>query len=120
MLMLIRFHQMLCDFPLHFKLTLAMAFSGLVILADAATELKGWEDVGLKGLLLFAVGYLIRKLEAGQTKHEQDLKDRDAKTLDVILHHTDALRELTVLTKEQTDYFKAVTRDVVNERLKEH
>lgn len=99
------------------------------VIAEAAAELKGWEDLSLKVLLIGAVIYLIRTQSQERKEHKAELHEawdlhkkesdeREAKTTDVMTANTRALSELTKITEEQTTYFKTVTRTIVDERLK--
>lgn len=112
------------------KLTLAAIVGFAAWLADASEQLniKGWEEFGLKGILLACVvtiGKLFleaqkthkAEIQATWEAHKKDVEVREAKLHQCIGDNTQCLRELTTLTKEQTEYFKAVTRNVVNEKL---
>lgn len=114
-----------------FDLKLAMATSiGLfALVAEATTELHGWEDLSLKGLLIGAVVYLIRaqaqdrkehraELAAAWEEHKKDSHDREIKYNNILEANTKVLSDLTRITEEQTTYFKTVTRTIVDERLK--
>ncbi len=113
------------------KLTLAALVGFAAYLADASADLdvKGWEELGLKGILLFAVYYIGKLFLDSQKAHKAEQQDtwaahkadaaaREAKLLAALDASTQTGRELLALTKEQTDYFKAVTRNIVDERLK--
>jgi hypothetical protein len=112
------------------KLTLAAMVGITAWLADTSQELdiKGWEELGLKAILLFAVIFIGRlfldakrehkaEIQATWDAHKKDVEIREAKLQQCIGDNTKCLTELTALTKEQTEYFKAVTRNVVNEKL---
>jgi hypothetical protein len=97
-------------------------------LADTSPDIKGWEESTLKGLLILAVisiGKLFldaqknhkAEIQATWEAHKKDVEIREAKLHQCIGDNTKCLAELTSLTKEQTEYFKAVTRNVVNEKL---
>lgn len=120
--------------PIHeqlFELKIAfVAFIGsLAVIAETATELKGWEDTSLKALLIGAVIYLVRSQSQDRKEHKAELHEawdlhkkesdeREARTTDAMIANTKALAELTKITEEQTTYFKTVTRTIVDERLK--
>lgn len=120
----------LADYATEIKLTIAAAVGFAAWLADASEQLniKGWEEAGLKGLLILAVIFIGRLfLEAQKTHkaeiqatwdvHKKDVEVREAKLHQCIADNTKCLTELTALTREQTDYFKSVTRNLVNEKL---
>ena len=120
--------------PIHEQLfELKIAFVALIgslaVIAETATELKGWEDTSLKVLLIGAVIYLVRSQSQDRKEHKAELHEawdlhkkesdeREAKTTDVMIANTKALAELTKITEEQTTYFKTVTRTIIDERLK--
>jgi len=112
------------------KLTLAALVGFAAWLADASEQLNitGWEEASLKVLLIGAViciGKLFleaqkthkAEIQATWEAHKKDIEIREAKLQQCIGDNTKCLTELSALTKEQTDYFKAVTRTVVNEKL---
>jgi hypothetical protein len=113
----------------HLKLALA-AFVGLVAaVTDAAGDMHGWEDVSLKALLIAALVFIGRLLLQQQREHKiemreaweahkKDSADREERNHHAIANNTQCLAELASLTREQTDYFKAVTRNVVDEKFK--
>jgi hypothetical protein len=116
----------LSSYVTELKLTLAAIIGIAAGAADAidGVSFRGWEDVGLKGLLLFAVIFIGRLfLEANRThkteiaaiwaEHKSDTLKREDKVVAAIEANTKSLAQLTDLTKEQTDYFKTVTRNVV-------
>lgn len=111
------------------KIMFAATIGFFAVIAEAAAELKGWEDLSLKVLLIGAVIYLIRTQSQERKEHKAELHEawdlhkkesdeREAKTTDVMAANTKALSELTKITEEQTTYFKTVTRTIVDERLK--
>lgn len=123
------------------KLTIAALVGYAAWLADASEQLnvQGWEEAGLKGLLILAVIFIGKlfleaqrthkaeiekvwenhKAEIAATKeaHKQAAELRESRLVTCLSENTKCLTELTALTKDQTDYFKAVTRNVVNEKL---
>lgn len=114
---------------LEFKIVMVALISSFALIAESVTELKGWEDISLKVLLIGAVIYLVRsqsqdreehkaELAAAWDAHKKESGEREAKTTDVMVANTKALSELTKITEEQTAYFRTVTRTIVDERLK--
>lgn len=87
------------------------------MLGDIASEAKSWEDVSMKVLLLVAVVFLVRLLLKREAENEAKNADREKRVLDALNRSADSMDELMKLTKEQTDYYKAVTRNIVAERL---
>lgn len=119
----------LSEHLLEIKIALAASLGFFALIAEAATELKGWEDLSLKALLIGAVIYLIRtqaqdrkehkaELHEAWTQQKKESDEREAKSTEVMIANTKALAELTKITEEQTTYFKTVTRTIVDERLK--
>jgi hypothetical protein len=119
---------MLSHLAIELKLTLTALIGFAAWLADTSPYIKGWEESTLKGLLILAVisiGKLFldaqknhkAEIQATWEAHKKDVEIREAKLHQCIGDNTKCLAELTSLTKEQTEYFKAVTRNVVNEKL---
>ena len=105
-----------------------LAIGGLWI-ADESVMPKSYEDVGLKGLLIVAVAYLVRTSAKQQEEHKAEMKEqaethleasgkREDKMTTALTAQTDALNKVAALTQEQTEYFKTVTRGIVDDRLK--
>lgn len=119
---------MLSHLAIELKLTLTALIGFAAWFADTSPDIKGWEESTLKGLLILAVisiGKLFldaqknhkAEIQATWEAHKKDVEIREAKLHQCIGDNTKCLAELTSLTKEQTEYFKAVTRNVVNEKL---
>jgi hypothetical protein len=124
----------------HLKLAAASAVGLAAAGVDVVMDAHGWEDVSLKVMLTLALLFIGRLLLQQQKEHKEELeKVWEAHKHEAInreeLHKHDTLNreeryqraldensaklgELVDLTREQTDYFKAVTRNVVDERLK--
>jgi hypothetical protein len=111
------------------KLALASVVGGIALLADMANEFRGWEDVGLKGILIAAVIFIGRLYLKQQADHKQERKeDWDAHKKDreaaenayrqVMEANSSLLKEIKAATEEQTVYFKTVTRNLVEQHLK--
>lgn len=118
------------------KFVLASSVGLIAAVTDVAADVHGWEDVSLKAILIAAVIFIGRlflqqqqqqreqarehkeELEKTWEAHKQDAEKREVKYCTALDANSKCLTELVVLTREQTDYFKAVTRDVVNEKLK--
>jgi hypothetical protein len=105
------------DWHEHWKAMVASSIAAFAMLADFATEAKGWEDVSMKVLLLVAVVFLVRLVLKQQAEHKADSAAREQRMLEAINRAAEGMEKLTDLTKEQTDYYKAVTRNIVAERL---
>lgn len=124
-----------------FALEIKIACLAVVAIAgEVAGQVKVWEDVGLKALLLVALYLVVREYLSQQTTHKAEIKstwdmhraeikellDQHKKDVELremameesIRSNTEALSILTGLTKEQTDYYKAVTRNIVEEKMK--
>ena len=108
---------LLHDWHEHWKAMVASGVASFAMLADIASEAKGWEDVSLKVLLLVAVVFLVRLLLRQQTEHKLESAAREQRMLDALNRTADGMEALTTLTQEQTDYFKSVVKSVVSERL---
>lgn len=118
------------------KLGLASSVGLIAAVTDVAADPHGWEDLSLKAILIAAVIFIGRlflqqqqqqrdqqhehkaEIEKTWDAHKQDAEKREVKYCTALDANSKCLTELVTLTREQTDYFKAVTRDVVNEKLK--
>jgi len=118
------------------RLGLASSVGLIAAVTDVAADPRGWEDLSLKAILIAAVIFIGRlflqqqqqqreqarehkaELEKTWDAHKQDAEKREVKYCTALDANSKCLTELVILTREQTDYFKAVTRDVVNEKLK--
>lgn len=123
------------------KLTLAALVGIGAWLADTSQELnlKGWEEMGVRGILFAAVVFIGRlflesqkahkaetekiwethkaEIIATKKEHAESAASREQRLVQCLENNAKCLSELTTLTREQTDYFKAVTRNVVSEKL---
>lgn len=98
------------------------------VLADAGTTPGSYEDMTLKTILVIALVFVVRLLLKQQEEHKAErAKDaethltaataREEKMLTAMQRQSDAMERVAELTQEQTDYFKTVTRGLVDERL---
>lgn len=115
-------------FAFELKLVIVSLLGAIALVADGLADFKNWEDFGLKTILGAAVLYIGRIFLQQQKDHKAELlslwQEHKAESLSresagkaALDANTKALCDLTVLTKEQTDYFKTVTRTIVDERL---
>lgn len=119
-----------------FKLAIAGGTGLLAILAQSMDDLKPWEEVSLKAVLMGALifgGKLFlqqqreHKKEIAETwaqhkkeiaQHKEESVVREQKVVGALEANTRELSGLRAVTEEQTTYFKTVTRNLVEERLK--
>lgn len=110
-----------------FAATIA-AIGGIWIADETLTRPQSIEDWGLKGLLMLTVGFLVRLLLKQQDEHKTerakdaethlaDAKAREDKMVTAMTKQSETLDEVAKNSKEQLDYFKTVTRTIVDERL---
>jgi hypothetical protein len=103
------------------KTIMATAAMVGVILADAVTpDMSGWEDLTMKVALCAAIGWLVRELSVArkESKEEREAHKAEAKTresmMTVSMHaQAEALQKVVDAVNEQTDYFKAVARNLI-------
>lgn len=99
------------------------------LLAQISTDLRGIEDLGVKAIFGGALIWCVRLLLAQQAEHKKEVRDiwqAHKAEYSVTLANatltteanTKALNDLTAITKEQTDYFKTVTRSIVDEKIR--
>lgn len=105
------------DWHEHGKAMIASGVAAFAMVADIASEAKGWEDVSLKVLLLVSVVFLVRLLLRQQAEHKAESAAREQRMLEALNRTAEGMEALTVLIQEQTDYFKSVVKSVVSERL---
>lgn len=112
----------------HLKMFASCMLITALVLADMGVTPQSAEDYTLKGLLICALLYVSRLLLIQQDAHKADMKEiaklhkedcvqRENKLQSCIEAQTHSMSELTTLTREQTDYFKTVTRNIVDDRL---
>ena len=113
-------------FSFEIKLAIAGLTGGVALIADIASETKGLEDLGLKAILIAALIYIGRLYLTQQREHKQEMRDlisvhqsdsdeREHKVTTVMQAMISGLGELTALTREQTEYFRAFTKRIVEE-----
>lgn len=115
------------------KLTLAAALGFSAWLADASGELnvKGWEEIGLKGILLFAVYYIGRLFLSTQKEHKAEMKEtwdlhkteslkREERMAEAMSKQTVSLEKLCEISQEQVEHFRAFVKSAVDEKMKPH
>lgn len=103
---------------------------------DMASQSKSWEDITFKAALGIALIFVTHQLlkeqaerKADWAAHKAEMKammeahqrsgdEREVKAQVALTANTDALREIVASNKEQTEFFKGVTRGLVEERIK--
>lgn len=121
---------MLHNIAIELKLTFLATLAGSAWLADISNNASGnaWEEWGLKGILLVAVVTIGKLFLQSQKDHKAELAEawksqkeeaekREAALAETIKQNTTALDTMSNLAKEQTDWFRAVTRGVVSDKL---
>lgn len=87
-------------------------------LADVATEISGYENIGTKALLLGAVVYLVRTLQKEREEAKLEAKAREDKMSSTIEANTKAMEALKTETAQQTQYFQNVIKVIVEKEVK--
>ena len=102
-------------------------FSGVLAvatfaIADLGAAPQSIEDYSLKALLLVALVFVVRLLLIQQKEHKEELRtlrDRHETAMhDVVKANTESNQRVADLAEEQANYFKTVTRNIVDEKLK--
>ncbi len=112
-----------------FKLFAACTCMIALMLADAAAAPGSYEDIGLKAALIVSLVFTVRLLLKQQEEHKQErardaekhlesAQQREDKLLAALHQQREAMDRVANLTQEQTDYFKGVTRAIVDDRLR--
>lgn len=115
------------------KLTLAAALGLGAWLAEASPELnvKSWEEIGLKGILLFAVYYIGRLFLTAQKEHKAEMSEtwkahkeetakREEKMCAALEKHSVSLERIADLNEEQLLHFRAFVKGAVDDKMKPH
>lgn len=105
-------------------------FTGL---ADAMSNAPAasWESYGLKGVLLVAVAYLARENAIQRKEHKREMaaerkcsEERERKMEEVLMANTiakegntAAMLKLAHSTDQQTEYYRAVARTILNREI---
>lgn len=125
--------QHLSDYCTEIKLTLAAIIGMSAWLADAsaAMDLKGWDEIGLKGILLFAVYYIGRLFLQAQKEHKAEMiatwethKADSARREDRMVTALDQtgtrLERIAELGEEQLTHFRSFVKAAIDDKLKPH
>lgn len=118
----------LSGYAIELKIGVVATLGAGALLADMSAEAKGWEDVGFKAALGLALIFVVRLLLKQQQDHKAEMRDtwtahitetnhREDRLHQAMEARTTALDKLVTLTEEQTDYFRTVTRGIVNQHL---
>lgn len=123
----------LSDYLIEIKLTVAGAFGVLAWLADIypSLDLKGWDEVGLKAVLLFAVFYIGKlflqaqrdhKSEMAETwkSHKRESGEREDRMCAALEKHADSLERIADLNEEQLQHFRSFVRGAIEDKMKTH
>ena len=115
------------------KLTAAALLGVGAWLADASADfdVKGWEEMSLKVILLFAVFYIGRlflqsqkehKAEMAQTwaAHKEETSKREEKMCAALDKHSVSLERIADLNEEQLLHFRSFVKGAVDEKMKTH
>lgn len=125
--------QHLSDYLTEIKLTIAASLGFIAWLADInpALDLKGWDEVGLKAVLLFAVFYIGKlflqaqrdhKTEMAETwnSHKKESGDREDRMCIALEKHADSLERIADLNEEQLQHFRSFVRGAIEDKMKTH
>ncbi len=98
----------------HYKMIAASGFLILAFVADAAAQIPpGWEDTGIKGMLIAAVVYLVRELAKQRDSDKAEAASREDRTTTALDKNSDTLKELITATNIQTKYFEGVAKVLI-------
>ena len=101
------------------KLMLGTTVAGTAWLADAAANLPtgSWEDYGVKGMLVLAVGYLVRELARQRDMDKVDAVLREKEMTAALNSNSIALQKLIEATDHQTAYYREVAQTIISARM---
>lgn len=115
------------------KITLAAVLGFGAWLADTSADLnvKGWEEIGLKGILLFAVYYIGRLFLNAQKEHKAEMTEtwkthkeetakREDKMCEALAKHSVSLERIADLNEEQLLHFRSFVKGAVDDKMKSH
>jgi membrane protein implicated in regulation of membrane protease activity len=98
--------------------------SAVLLAADTQTTSLSYEDITLKVALALAVVVLYRLLLKDREEHKTEMKalrdKQEDRLVKVIEDNTKSNEKVCELTEESANYFRAVTRIAVDEKLKGH
>lgn len=115
------------------KLVLGSITALVAFIADSTIEIKAWEDVSLKALLIVALIFIGKQFLAQQREHKADilalqtahkaemreaLGDQKKELLIAMQANTKGMEKLSDLTEEQTTFYKGFTRQILEDRIK--
>lgn len=118
---------------IHHALDLKLAVAGVLavgaIVTEGVTEVRGWEDVSLKALLIAALVFVVRLLLKQQTEHKSEIREtwrlhkeeaeqREAKVVACMTAQSCKLEKLCELTEEQTEHYRSFVKAAVDAKLK--
>ncbi len=101
----------------HWRFVVGSVVAAGAAITDAATDLQGWEDKGIKGLLVAAVLYLVRELAKQRTEDKAKAELREEKMAAALNKNSDALAAVVAATKEQTEYYQDVARQIIEAKM---
>jgi hypothetical protein len=125
------------NFTEHFlteiKLTI-LAFIGMgAWLADASQslDLKGWDEMGLKGILLASVFFIGKLFLQSQRDHKEEMAEtwkthkaesveREERMCDALDKHAVSLERIADLNEEQLQHFRSFVKGAVDEKMRPH
>lgn len=76
-----------------------------------------WEKLTFQGALILAVIFLFRLWSHDRDTYETRLKEVNELSTEALKKNTEALNNIAQKTEEQTEYFKAVARNIIDAHL---
>ena len=113
------------------KVYLASLAAFVSVLANAVPEgLPPWAEKSWPLLLVGAIVWMAKllvqmnsehrkEIAATWAEHKRDVEEREERLVTAMEASAKAQRELATLTEAQTNYFKTVTRNIVDQRLRD-
>lgn len=117
---------------LDLKLLAAAGIALVALVTDSAAKdaMTPWEDIGLKGLLIGTLIFVVRLLLKQQAEHKSEMREtwkmhkaeteqREAKVVSCLTAQTDKLTKLCDLTEEQTEHYRSFVKAAIDAKMKQ-
>ena len=117
---------------LDLKLLAASGIALIALVTDSAARnaISPWEDIGLKGLLIGSLVFVVRLLLKQQTDHKSEMREtwkahkeetehREVKVVSCLTAQTEKLTKLCELTEEQTEHYRTFVKAAIDAKMKQ-
>jgi hypothetical protein len=119
------------DYMLEIKLTILAGLGAGAWLADASTalDIKGWDEMGLKAILLFAVYYIGRLFLLAQKEHKEEMaatwkahkeeaEVREARMCGALQKTAESMERIADSNEEQLGHFRNFVKGAIDDKMR--